>query len=72
MLVGAFFLSPLTDFLPVDLWAVLSRAFKSQGGTVYFRVVPGVQSYLFPWVCLVAGVLAILLGHWLSRRGRRN
>jgi len=68
-LVGLFFASPLTDFLPVDLWASLGQMFKARAGDhTYYRVVPGEQSYLLPWLLIPAGVAAVLVGHWLKRR----
>jgi len=67
--VGAFLLSPLADFLPIDLWPSITSLFQGGEPHKYWRVIPAQHSSLYKFVVLGIGLVLIAAGYYL-REGK--
>ncbi len=70
-LFGTLWLSPLTDYLPVNLLPLLIGLFDSEQPHVYYRVVPATAAdNTLPLALLLAGAGLWLSGHYLYQHQR--
>jgi hypothetical protein len=72
--VALFLLSPLADYLPIDLIPRLGQLLTGGGSAsnYYHRVVPGEVSRVPELAALGAGFVLILLSFFLKKVGQRN
>lgn len=70
-LFGTLWLSPLTNYLPVNLLPLLLGLFDSEQSHVYYRVVPATAAdNTLPLALLLAGAGLWLKGHYLDKHQR--
>ena len=68
IVIGLFFLSPLADMLPIDMWGAVNRFLRGGERPTYFRVVPTEQSFLLPWFLIGMGLTALIFSWLLANR----
>ena len=60
--LGLLLLSPIADYLPVDLWSKLSPASRGSSPQLeYFRMVRGEQSFLLEGALVGVGLLLVAI-----------
>jgi hypothetical protein len=62
---GAFLLSPLADFLPVELWDSLKAFFQGDSSHRYLRAVPGESSRMLEFILVGVGLALVAIGYYL-------
>lgn len=64
--LGAFLLSPLADFLPVDFWGMLMGVFGSNRPSQFFRVVPSENSNVLEFALLGVGLVLVAASYYFK------
>jgi len=70
--LGAALLSPIADYLPVDIEPLLTGDFASLGSPPYFRVAPGASgaAHVVSLGALLAGAALVVFARVVRPRGR--